>query len=398
MNTRIAVVFVHGFTGGASTWTNSAGVTLPAMLASDSQVAATYDFFSFTYFTKVTGIFQSLPVQKLLTKIPLMKKMLGIEGKVRSNRPIDKLSHELLTYLSMHLHDYDEVVLVAHSMGGLVAKAAILSREHGFGPTPVGYISVAVPHKGAIGATLLKGLNVNASELAPLSEYNDTLNEQWTEMKSKLPDALYLIAQYDEFVAETSATPYKVAQKLRPILQHDHTSIAKPASTKDGTYIQITSFLLDLAYKKKMSTLAAAAHTANTPQYEKEIFVLKMLVCEIGKKGMDDAKSCFFNAEIMSKSANKIDLNELNLLKQKVLSLYQQKYNQCNSSKMSPNEIFAAVHAEIKDQDAFTLKSTTDYINFLHKKGLLHQMANNLRDDVIWSDDTDLAAIEAKLS
>jgi len=396
MNTKVAVVFVHGFTGGTGTWTNAKGEALPSMLASDVELASAYDFFSFTYFTKVTGIFQSLPVQKLLTAVPFVKRVFGIKGKVRANRPIEKLSRELLTYLSMHLQKYDEVVLVAHSMGGLVAKAAILSREHDYGPAPIGYISVAVPHKGAIGATLLKGINVNASELAPLSEYGDALNEQWISMKTKLPPSLYLIAQYDEFVAETSATPFKVPLKSRPILQHDHTSIAKPDSTADGTYLQIKTFLLEVAYKQQMFALATASQSA-IPQYEKEIFVLKMLICDIGKKGIDDAKSCFFNAEIMSKAANKIDSMELNLLKQKVLSLYQQKYNECSTEKLAPNAIFAAVHSEIKNQDSLTLKSTTEYINFLHKKGLLHQLANTLKDDVIWSDDTDLAAIEASL-
>jgi hypothetical protein len=134
------------------------------------------------------------------------------------------------------------------------------------------------------------------------------------------------------------------------------------------------------------------------PDYDKEIFVLKMIVCDIGKKGVDDAKDCFFNAEIISKAANRKDAEELRGLQGKVLSLYKQKYNSCNGNNMTPNAIFAAVHAEITAQDSGVLKSTASYLNFLHKKGLLHQLANNMKNDVIWSDDTDFTAIKAKMS
>ena len=134
------------------------------------------------------------------------------------------------------------------------------------------------------------------------------------------------------------------------------------------------------------------------PDYDKEIFVLKMIVCDIGNKGVSDAKDCFFSAEIISKAANKKDAAELRELQTKVLSLYKQKYNLCTGKKMEANDIFAEVHAEITAQDSGVLKSTVSYINFLHKKGLLHQLANNMRDDVIWSDNTNFNEIKVKMS
>lgn len=398
MSKRVAVVFVHGFTGGPETWKNSTGTAFADILANDAKLAEDFDFFTFDYFTKATAIFQSLPVQKILTKIPFVKGWFGIEGKVRSNRPLAKLSEELSSYLAIDLGEYEEVILVAHSMGGLIAKGTILNREHGYGPTPTGFVSVAVPHKGALSAVLFCGLNVNASELTPLSEYNDGLNERWAEMKDKLPPCLYLIAQYDEFVPSVSALPFSVPQKNKATVPHDHTSIAKPSDKNDRAYLAVKRFLTDLQYQRQMKSLASSAATMQTPAYEKEIFVLKMLVTGIGNHGIKDAKNCFFNAEIVSKSANKIDLEEIKLLQSKVLSLYQQKYNECSECQMSSNQIFAAVHKVIVDQDSAALKSSVEYFNFLHKKGLLHQLANQLGDDVIWADDTDFEKIKAALT
>lgn len=398
MGKRVAVVFVHGFTGGPETWRNAEGTLFADMLANDSDLKDEFNFFTFDYFTKATDIFQSLPIQKLITKIPFVKGILGIKGKVRSNRPLAKLSEELSTYLALQLGDYEEVILIAHSMGGLIAKGSILNREHDYGPVPVGFVSIAVPHKGALGALLFGGLNVNASELTPLSEYNDTLNYRWSEMKDKLPPSLYLTAQYDEFVSSVSALPFPVAQKCKATVPHDHNSIAKPLNEKDMAFIAVKRYLRDLSYQNKMKSVVTSAAAMTTPAYEKEIFVLKMLVAGIGKHGIKDAKNCFFNAEIVSKSASKIDLDEIKLLQNKVLSLYQQKYNECNDSKMSSNLIFAAVHSEITNQDSAALKSSVEYFSFLHKKGLLHQIANDLGDDVIWADDTDLEEIKATIT
>lgn len=74
-------------------------------------------------------------------------------------------------------------------MGGLIAKSYILDYEDNIGPKPIGFVSIAVPHKGVIGAVLLSpSMNVNAKELLPLSEYGDHINNEWVEKK-----ILYLI-------------------------------------------------------------------------------------------------------------------------------------------------------------------------------------------------------------
>jgi hypothetical protein len=396
-NMKIAVVFVHGFTGGTGTWRNGAGQTFKDLLNNDPALSATYDFFEFDYFSKLTDFFNSAPIQKILSKIYFLRHLPGVNGKVKKNKPIAQLSEQFATYLDLVLQEYSDVVLIAHSMGGLIVKDHILAYQTGHGPKPIGYISMAVPHKGSLSALLLSPTNnVNVAELILLSEYSDALNNNWVAQKNNLPPCLYVIAQHDECVSKESAVPFIVPKSDRATLDHDHSSVCKPDSVADLSFVAVSTFLKKISYQKQMVALAGPSPLGSTPDYDKEIFVLKMMVCEIGKHGISDAKNCYFSAEIISKAANRNDAEELRVLQSKVLSLYKQKYNACQGKSLSANDVFAEVHSEITAQDSGVLKSSVVYLNFLHKKGLLHQLANDMGEEVIWSDDTDFEKISSE--
>jgi len=146
-----------------------------------------------------------------------------------------------------------------------------------------------------------------------------------------------------------------------------------------------------------MQDLMSNSYSAESADYDKEIFVIKLIVCDIGKMGIDDAKESFFHAEIISKEADKNDRKILADLQLKVLSLYRQAYNEYTNKNFTPNEVFSQVHSLLLAQDANVLKSGVEYINFLHKKGLLHQLANKLCTTVVWSDQTNLKDIAMRM-
>jgi protein SERAC1 len=390
---KIAVVFVHGFTGGAGTWQNDAGISFKDMLQVDPAIATAFDFFEYEYFTKISDLKHSAVVQKFLDLVSYVRGLPKTSGKIKQNQTIANLSQQFSTYLRFALDDYSNVVVIAHSMGGLIAKDQILNYQAGNGPKPLGYVSMAVPHKGSLSALLLAPTNnVNAKELVPLSEYSDELNNRWVQQKSQLPTSLYMLAQHDECVPKASALPFSVTPEQKAVVDHDHSSICKPASPKDLSYQAVSKFLKGIAYTQNLSNTAKSAATTVTPDYDKEIFVLKMIVCGIGPKGVEDAKDCYFNAEIISKAANKNDAEEMRQLQQKVLSIYKQKYNAFSGTNSTPNHVFAEIHAEITAQDSLALKSSVASLNFLHKKGLLHQLANDMGETVVWSDDPDYFA------
>lgn len=379
---KIGVVFIHGFTGNAVTWMNSAGERFCDMLSSETQICEEYEFFEFHYYTQLVDIFKSVAVQnlkKILNKIPFV----NFDTKIQKNKPIRYLSNQLNSYLRTELEDFDEVVLVAHSMGGLIAKDHILNYVPGEGPRPIGYVSMAVPHKGSIGAILLSPTaNVNAKEMQPLSEYSDALNTEWYERKDELPKCVYLIATHDECVPEVSSLPYKVKTADKFTLDHDHTSICKPDNKKDLSYKRVKKFLEEISYHKSMTSIASVEYVGDDDSFNKEAFVIKLILSEVGEMGVEDAKASFFHAEIISKAARKDDKEHLIDLQAKVLSIYRQTFN--GNRTKTADEIFLAVHKELRDQDDKLLACGVKYISFLHKGGLLHQLANKVDRTVIW--------------
>lgn len=385
---KTAAVFIHGFTGGAGTWRNDAGVSFKEMLQVDPDLDAAFDFYEYEYFTKISALKHSALVQKFLSLANYVQGRPKRSGKIKRNQTIANLSQQFSTYLRFTMGDYSDVVLIAHSMGGLIAKDLILNYEAGNGPKPLGYVSMAVPHKGSLSALLLAPTsNINAKEIVPLSEYTDELNNRWTQHKNQLPASLYMLAQHDECVSKPSAIPFTITAQQKLVVDHDHSSICKPPSHEDLSYLVVNKFLKSIAYTKTLTNTANSVTTATTPDYDKEIFVLKMIVCDIGPKGVEDAKDCFFNAEIISKAANKNEAEEMRQLQKKVLSIYKQKYNEFSGTNSTPNHVFAQIHGEITTQDSLALKSSVASLNFLHKKGLLHQLANDMGETVVWSDD-----------
>jgi len=380
-------VFVHGFTGGSETWKNPSGLTFKSLLAAEPEINQQFDFVEFEYFTKVVSIFNT----------NLLQKAAGFLGfgrsAVRYNRPINKLAQELQTFIQLNADAYEGIVLIGHSMGGLICKEVVLSQVRGEVPEIVGYVSVAVPHKGSLNAMLLSGVNTNAKEFTPLNEYNDQLNNRWIDQKSSLPESLYLVGQHDQYVPSTSALPFNTKHFT---LAHDHNTISKPVGPADGSFKAVAKFISKIAKAKMMEAALNVSYDEAAPEYDKEIFVIKMILAEIGPKGIDDAKESFFNAEIITKAADDADKEMLRDLRAKVISLYRQTYNHYTAIQNSPNVVFAQVHEKLLSQDRQSLEVGAKYVNFLHKKGLLHQVANKLCTTVVWLDDTDLDELHRK--
>ncbi|HDL7194901.1 TPA: ABC-three component system protein [Yersinia enterocolitica] len=382
----IAVVFVHGFTGGSNTWKHPSGESFKELLQKE---VPDVDYYEFEYFTKISDLFSKSIVLKhvkeLINRLPLF----SLNTKISKNKPIEKISNLLDSYLRVEKKEYSKIILIGHSMGGIISKNIILERLDDHDSSKIiGYVSIAVPHKGSINSLVLAPFNVNSKELVPLSESNEKINTEWTHRKNELPQSLYIIAGSDEFVPESSSIPYKLSRKYLAYVEHDHTSVCKPESIQDPTFIAVKNFISDLLHIEAMEETSTKQYDQKICNYDKEIFVIKMILCNIGKKGIEDAKDSFFHAEIISKTANVEEKKVLSELEKLVLTLYRQKYNHISRSGIDSNTIFYQIHKEIHDQDNNILFTSLKFINTLHKKGLLHQNANRLDDSVIWSDDT----------
>ena len=69
---------------------------------------------------------------------------------LQKNIKIEKLSDFLKSSIEVYCSNYENIVLIAHSMGGLISKAYILKDlEEQLNPKVKLFLSLAVPHNGS---------------------------------------------------------------------------------------------------------------------------------------------------------------------------------------------------------------------------------------------------------
>ena len=390
---NIGVVFIHGLTGGSETWTNSNNQTFGELLL-QSDVGQHIEVHHFEYYTKILSIFDSAIAKRIIGKIPLLRNLSFLQGRIQRNQPIEQIAEQFSTWVRLELSHLDQVVLVAHSMGGLIAKDYILNFSPEGSPSTSGYLSIAVPHKGSLSAQILSPINKNAEELVPLNEYTSRLNDAWV---NKIPSSVehwYIVALNDECVGKESAVPGVVSKQQKFIVAHDHLSVCKPEDASDPVLkcaVRLLQLLIDKTLKEKP---IEDESNATQPNYDKEIFVIKLMLGNIGKLGIDNAKEAFFQAEIIEKISNASDRQKIARLQRLVVNLYRSIYIGY-AKNPDRNSLFSEVHRHIVAEDGSALKCAVESVSFLHKQGLLHKSANQLTDEVIWTNEYEPNEIES---
>jgi hypothetical protein len=384
------ILFVHGFTGGRNTWKHATdGYFFDQILQSNS-IKDNYDVAVFDYYTHLTNLFPA--ADSLRQKLVSLFK--SIQPKARKNVSIEEISLLLRSQIRFALESYSGVVIVAHSMGGLVAKNYIArDLEEGKISKIKLLLSLAVPHLGAnlatFGTLLLN--NKQIEDLAPLSEFCPKLNDTWVKYTVK-PEIKYFYGAYDSIVSQQSAIGTDNNQQDVISCDDDHLSICKPA--KDGIALKaVVSFLENHTKNSKPIELQ---RIASSTQYDDEIFVLKLLLADVHEASIRHSKEYFLNAEYLRKLfSSSADQQQLSRLYEKIRTIYQNSYEiHIAGADRSSTTLVAAVHRRIIDEDATYLKATFPMMQALHKMGMLHQLANDFGSDVWWSEDRSREGLE----
>lgn len=394
---KTVVVMIHGLTGGVQTWVNDeSGANFSELLRANSKISEQVDVIEFDYFTKIANLTQNVLGRSF---VGLINKFPGLnfsKPKIRKNSSINSLTSSLATFLEVESANYDSIILIGHSMGGLIGKSFILNHiaeEYEDIQVPViGYISLATPHRGSFPSVILGPINVNAKELQPLNEDMTALNDLWVDSFDELPKSYYVEAQHDECVGRLSATPNTVKKFKSKTLQVSHSEICKPLNSKDFTYKVVSKYLEEILHAHRQNKLTQVEYEADVHSYDKEIFVIKMVLASIEERLIEDAKESFFHAELIMKSAKKNELEVFKELRSKIISLYR-TYSACKGGK-SNSEVVKEIHSKIVELDKSSLNCLVEYLNFLHKKGILHQESNRLNLDVSWCDNITVNSIE----
>lgn len=385
-----AVIFVHGLKGGQETWSYDEKTSFPSLLAADPQFSDRFDVGCFNYFTTFTSTYG---VNK-----SLFQRFFKSRKSVRKNLPISEIAELLRTEFEVNLDTYEKVIIVAHSMGGLIAKACILGHLEERQATPVkGFISLAVPHAGAkianIGSFLSS--NLQLSDLSVLSDAVHKLSSDWLHSTTPPPPTKYIYGAHDIFVDKKSALAIEALKKDSTAVDEDHTGICKPKSCDENVYKAVAKYILE--FESKCKPPLAIKDFQDNHQYDDHFFVLKLVIADVHEAIAGNAKGYFFNAEEARKVfTSDHHKNLLSALYGKVKEVYKQEFEHHIANKTTPDQFVQGVHARIMSEDNGYLKTILAELDGVHKKGMIHQLANAADISVVWSSNTkisDLAII-----
>lgn len=385
-NRNNLVVFIHGFTGAEETWVNEEGKSFAEMLLNFEEIQLNYDFAEVIYYSKI------MDFQKTKSASKFIKNLFKRSTKaVKKNVEINELAKFVRSLIHYNCESYENIIVIAHSMGGLVAKALVIDEIKNTSTKKVKkYISLAVPHSGSNFAVIAGSIFTNPQviDLEPLSEAVKSLNEDWLRLQDALPSSLYIYGQYDTIVPKTSAVPIGIVDDCIVPCDEDHNSITKPLAADRLCFLAVKKELESFYKQEKIETSLEIREFQDTGQLDNEIFVLKLLLAQVHNVLVYDAKQTFFNAEFMQKVlvARGIGVGELESLYARIRSIYALAFGKLLSGEIkSSDELVTEVHKNIKKEDREALSCSISAITYYQKTGMLHQLANRYDKEIQWA-------------
>lgn len=250
------ILFIHGFRSGKKTWQRKDKYkSIYQNFKNDKDLSAKYDFEIFDYFTKVSDIFSNSLI---------LGKLFGW-AKTKRNISIIELSELLETEIKYKYSNYESIIIVAHSMGGLVTKSLLIRhlRESKMNNIHL-FISLAVPHGGSNIATIFKRIfkNPQLFELATLSRFTREMEQDWAKYQKDLPKTIYFQGKGDKIVYGS-----EIAIEDNPetvYTSDDHFSIVRPPKN-DICYITIRKICKDFAENSNLFFLDEILKIPNKP-------------------------------------------------------------------------------------------------------------------------------------
>ncbi|CAG5006601.1 hypothetical protein DYBT9275_03860 [Dyadobacter sp. CECT 9275] len=222
---------IHGLDGSDLTWRR-----FKEIYDNDEELKAEYDFAMYTFPTT---------------------KYWNLNFFKASDPPIQQLAKGLETEIEYKYFKYSAIVLVCHSLGGLVGRKFLLDRflininqpQVQYAPIIRKIVMYATPHNGANLANLVKHITIRNKQIIQLarkSDFLDSLNENW--MKTGAHDyykGWYVVGGKDQIVDKDSAGLFWGNNRCKTIISADHFSIIKPENEEAVSYLIFRKTLLE---------------------------------------------------------------------------------------------------------------------------------------------------------
>ena len=144
----------------------------------------------------------------------------------------------------------DRIVLICHSMGGLVGKLAVSSLRAASIALPISLVTLGTPHCGVASAVLpvaSRSLrNQQLKDTTALSESLRRISLKWDSVQHQVPH-LFLHGAFDDVVPPKSAQPAS-SRTRSVVVAQDHASIARPGTSSSDVIRHIRGFLHQLEW------------------------------------------------------------------------------------------------------------------------------------------------------
>ena len=224
------ILFIHGLGGSDETWGE-----FETFIKADSS----FNAFDIKFYGYRSSLFRSKNIVSLFSKIVSL-----IIPQQRLPK-IQDVAELLKTEIEERYSSYDDIYLVTHSMGGLVARKYLYDMLKSKSNLQVKKLMLyAVPNNGSDWArfsTLYKHEQIE--QLDRDSDFIQYLNKEVENINlEKYMDVLYVIGKYDDVVNESSAKGYWGNTKVKS-LPNSHTDIVKPKDSDDLSFLVLKNFL-----------------------------------------------------------------------------------------------------------------------------------------------------------
>ncbi len=223
---KVAVVFVHGLFGTTTgTWKNDNGATFFDLLKQDPDLGGKVDIFAFGF---TSNMFRS-----------------GSLNIVEAANAFD----QVLT--RKRVWNYESIVLVGHSMGGLIAMRTLINHPEKRKRVPL-LLLYSSPQEGSQIAAMAKHVTNNEAlrQLIPAdgNDFLQILDDEWSRIPERERPAV--VCAYEKagvggavmIVGRSSATRYCGEERIA-IGGSDHISIVKPANRDSMAYVVLANAL-----------------------------------------------------------------------------------------------------------------------------------------------------------
>jgi hypothetical protein len=235
---NILLIFVHGFNGGNKTFINENNFHLFSLMPDEIKNNCACINFNYR-----STFFDFSQFYIIFSKIPLLKKILKPYG----NRSINDCSRLLSSYCSTFAKKYRKIVLLGHSMGGVIARKAIIHLENDVPSYETLLITFATPHQGNYFANTASIVfkNKQLQNLGPLSDVICDIDREWTEINPN-SRCHYFSGHDDNIVPDLYSKPRSAGENTIRV-DGDHQSLVKPSTGDDLIVAKLTEIMKEFS-------------------------------------------------------------------------------------------------------------------------------------------------------